>query len=113
MHRDELGSDTHAGTKAVLTAKGIPFTKRAATLMKLDDYENSDYVIGMDSYNIRDLMRLTHNDPERKISLLLSFAGEERDIADPWYTGNFENTYNDVSKGCNALLGKIKKELGR
>lgn len=104
LHRDELGSDTHRGTREVLRAHGITFTKRSATLMTATDYSAYDCIIGMDTENMRDLMRLTGNDPQHKVRRLLSCIGEERDVADPWYTGNFDVTYRDVDAGCRALL---------
>ena len=104
LHRDELGSDTHRGTREVLRAHGIPFSKRSANLMTTADYDAFDCIIGMDTENMRDLMRLRGNDPQHKVRRLLSYIGEERDVADPWYTGNFEVTYRDVNAGCRALL---------
>ena len=104
LHRDELGSDTHRGTREVLRAHGIPFSKRSATLMTAADYSAYDCIIGMDTENMRDLARLTGGDPQGKVHRLLSYVGEERDVADPWYTGNFEVTYRDVNAGCRALL---------
>ena len=108
--RDELGSDTHWGTKEKLRQEGIPFTPRRAVQVQRADYEKYDYLIGMDRENLRDLMELTDNDPQHKISLLLSFAGEEREVADPWYTGDFSATYEDVQRGCQALLVKLKHQ---
>ena len=104
LHRDELGSDTHRGTREVLHAHNIPFSKRRATLMSAADYSAFDIIIGMDTENMRDLARLTGGDPAGKIRRLLSYIGEERDVADPWYTGNFDVTYRDVNAGCRALL---------
>ncbi|ANR70669.1 protein tyrosine phosphatase [Selenomonas sp. oral taxon 126] len=109
LHRDELGSDTHRGTREVLRAHGITFTKRSATLMTATDYSAYDCIIGMDTENMRDLMRLTGNDPQHKVRRLLSCIGEERDVADPWYTGNFDVTYRDVDAGCRALLRELTK----
>ena len=109
LHRDELGSDTHRGTREVLRAHGIPFTKRSATLMTATDYSAYDSIIGMDTENMRDLDRLTGGDPDGKVRRLLSYIGEERDVADPWYTGNFEVTYRDVDAGCRALLRELTK----
>ena len=106
---DEIGSDTHPGTKAALQAHGIPFTKRKARQIQRADYDDFDLIIAMDAENMRDLMRLTHNDPQQKCHLLLSFAGENREVADPWYTGNFEVTYQDVAKGCRALLNVLQR----
>ena len=104
LHRDEIGSDTHRGTREVLRAHGIPFTKRSATLMTATDYDAFNCIVGMDTENMRDLARLTGGDPQGKVHRLLSYIGEERDVADPWYTGNFEVTYRDVNAGCRALL---------
>lgn len=106
---DELGSDTHHGTKAVLKAHNIPFTQRSARQIQRADYASFDYIIAMDEENMRDLMRLTGGDPEHKCALLLTYAGEQREVADPWYTGNFEVTYQDVDKGCRALLAQFVK----
>jgi len=104
---DEIGSDVHAGTRRVLEAKGIPCPRRAARLVRREDYETYDVIVAMDEENMRDLMRLFCGDPERKCHLLLSFAGEDREVADPWYTGDFETTYQDVLQGCKALLRAI------
>ena len=102
--RDELGNDTHYGTKAKLRQMGIPFTKRKATLLSKTDYAAYDYLIAMDAENIHDMLRLFGGDPDKKIFRLLDFAGEKREVADPWYTGNFDETYDDVIKGCRGLL---------
>lgn len=109
LHRDEIGSDTHRGTREVLRAHNIPFEKRRATLMTAADYSAFDIIIGMDTENMNDLDRLTGGDPDRKVRRLLSYSGEERDVADPWYTGNFEVTYRDVDAGCHALLKELIK----
>lgn len=105
---DEIGSDTHPGTQRVLRAHGIPFSRRAACRITIADYGLYDVIVAMDSENMRDLMRLTGEDPQKKCHLLMSFAGEQRDVADPWYTGNFDATYSDVLRGCRALLDKIR-----
>ena len=109
LHRDEIGSDTHRGTREVLRAHNIPFEKRRATLMTSADYSAFDIIIGMDTENMNDLDRLTGGDPDRKVCRLLSYSGEERDVADPWYTGNFDVTYRDVDAGCRALLKELIK----
>ena len=108
--RDELGNDTHYGTKAKLRQMGVPFAKRRATLLDRSDYDAYDYLIGMDEENMRDMLRLFGGDPNGKIYKLLRFADEDRDVADPWYTGNFDETYEDVLKGCTALLRVIGKK---
>jgi protein-tyrosine phosphatase len=107
LHTDEIGSDTHRGTKAKLTEMGIPFTKRAAWLLTADKAQEYDLLIGMDDYNIADLKHLVFPEDLSKVRKLLSFAGSERSIAVPWYTGNFDATYDDVLEGCTALLAAI------
>ena len=108
--RDELGNDTHYGTKAKLRQMGVPFAKRRATLLDRSDYDAYDYLIAMDAENVHDMLRLFGGDPNGKIYKLLRFADEDRDVADPWYTGNFDETYEDVLKGCTALLRMIGKK---
>ena len=105
---DEIGSDTHPGTKRVLRAHGVPFTSRQARQIRYTDYEEYDLIIAMDDENMRDLSRLTGGDPQGKCHLLLEYADEAREVADPWYTGNFEATYADVTRGCRSLLDKIQ-----
>lgn len=100
---EEQGNGMHYGTRRVLTDKGIPFTEHYARKLSKDDYDKYDYIIGMDQNNIRDMLLFFGGDPKNKISLLLSFAGENRSVADPWYTGNFEKTYNDIFLGCKEL----------
>lgn len=76
------------------------------------DYRKYDYLIGMDQWNIQNMLRITGGDPEHKICRLLDFTDHPRDIADPWYTGDFETTYADVKEGCETLLEKIKYQEG-
>ena len=108
--REELGNDTHPGTKAKLREMGIPFTPRRARQITLDDYRQYDLLIGMDRYNLMNMKRLYGQDPQNKFCLLLDFSKNPRDIADPWYTGNFDDTYNDVLEGCIGLLQHLKQE---
>ncbi len=105
--REEIGSDTYYGTKRILDKMGIPYTKRQAVQITKADYEKYDLIIGMDSYNIRNILRITGGDPKNKVGLLLHYAGVDRDVADPWYTGDFDTTYQDILRGCNALFKKI------
>lgn len=108
--REELGNDMHYGTRTKLQQMGIPFTRRAARQMTKDDYDRYDFLVAMDDENIYYMTRLWNPDPKRKIVRLLSFAGLTRDIADPWFTGNFDDTYDDVLKGCTAFLRYITKK---
>ncbi|HIW57689.1 MAG TPA: low molecular weight phosphotyrosine protein phosphatase [Firmicutes bacterium] len=101
---EEIGNDIHRGTRKKLKEEGIPFEKRAAVRATKQDYDDYDYLIVMDRYNVSNLSRIVGVDKEGKIKMLLEFAGENRDIADPWYTGNFDKTYDDVLRGCEGLL---------
>ena len=105
LHTDEIGSDTHRGTRAKLREMNISFAPRAAWLLTPAKAREYDLLIGMDDYNIADLRRLVYPEDLPKVRKLLSFAGSERSIADPWYTGDFDSTYDDILEGCTALLG--------
>lgn len=107
LHTDEIGSDTHRGTRAVLAKKGVPFSARRAWLVDAAKASSYDYLVAMDDYNVADLKRLVYPSDLPKIRKLLSFAGKTRDIADPWYTGDFEITYLDVLEGCMALMKEV------
>ena len=107
LHTDEIGNDIHYGTRGKLVAKKIPFSPRAAWLLTAAKAREYDYLVGMDDYNIADLRRLVYPEDRPKIRKLLAFAGQTRDIADPWYTGNFDATYDDVLVGCTALLAQL------
>ena len=102
--REEIGNPPHYGTVTKLKQVGIPVIPHRARQMTKSDYEYYDYLIGMDTANIRNMNRIAGGDPEGKIYKLPSFAGLSKDIADPWYTGNFDETYNDVLEGCEAFL---------
>ena len=104
---EEQGNGIHYGTRKVLTDKGIPFTQHFARKITKEDYCKYDYIIGMDQSNIRDMLAFFGGDPQNKIRLLLSFTEDNRSVADPWYTGNFEKTYNDILLGCRALYQSI------
>ena len=106
---EEIGNDIHHGTRRKLQQEGIAFEPRAARLITRQDYEVFDYVILMDEENRCHLRRMFGDKIAQSTPLLLSFAGEERDIADPWYTGNFDVTYDDIVRGCTALLAQIRE----
>lgn len=101
---EEIGNSIHFGTRQKLTEKGIPFSNHKATQMLKSDYDYFDLIIGMDAANIRNIHRIICSDTANKVHLLLNFCGENRDVADPWYTGDFDATYNDVVKGCQSIL---------
>ena len=105
--REEIGNPPHYGTVNKLRRVGIPVVPHRATQMTKQDYADYDYLIGMDSANIRNMNRIAGGDPEGKIYKLLTFAGSDRDVADPWYTGDFDATYRDVMAGCKGLLDEL------
>ena len=108
--REEIGNDVHYGTKGKLREVGIACPRRAARQVTKADYDEYDYLVVMDQMNIRNLHRIIGDDPDHKVYKLLEFAGGNRDIADPWYTGNFDETYDDVVEGVTALIEKIESE---
>lgn len=110
--REEIGNSPHQGTVAKCREMGIPVLPHRAVQMTKNDYQTYDYLIGMDDWNIRNMMRTLKDDPEHKVFKLLDFSGSGRDIADPWYTGDFDKTYEDVKEGLDAFLKKLKTEYG-
>ena len=106
---EEIGNPPHRGTVNKLREVGIPLVPHRAKQITLADYDKADYIIGMDTANIRNLNRMLKNDSEGKIYKFLTFAGSKRDIADPWYTGNFDETYEDVLEGCEGFLRYLKE----
>ncbi len=103
--REEIGNGVHYGTRRKLAEVGIPCSDHRSTQITKADYNKYDYLIVMDNNNIRNLMRIIGSDPEQKVSMLLDYAGRPgQSIADPWYTGNFDITYDDVLEGCEGLL---------
>jgi len=101
---EELGNPVYPPAHRKLAEHGISCAGHAARQITRRDYGEYDLLIGMDSANIRNMHRMYHDDPEKKIHLLLDFASHRRDVADPWYTGDFETTWQDVNAGCQGLL---------
>ncbi len=106
---EELGNPPHRGTVKKLLEEGIPVVPHRATQISASDYDKYDYIIGMDRWNMKNLHRMLNGDPDGKVYKFLSFAGSERDIADPWYTGNFDETFRDVLEGCEGFLNYLKE----
>ena len=112
--REEIGNPPHHGTANKLRQVGIPLIPHRAVQMAKVDYEKYDYLIGMEGMNLRNMARILGNDPENKMSKLLDFSDKKgysnRDIADPWYTGRFGQTYDDIVEGCTSFLEYLKRE---
>ena len=106
--REEIGNDTHYGTKQKLDEMGIPYTRRKARQVTIDDYNNFDYLVIMDENNGRNLKRIIGDDVDSKVYKAMSFVGDSRDVKDPWYTGNFDETYLDIMEGCKGFLKYLK-----
>lgn len=104
---EEIGNGVHHGTRRKLGEMGVPCGDHRAVQMRRSDYGKYDYLIGMDAWNIRNMRRILGEDPEKKVYRLLDFAEHPRDIEDPWYTGNFDVTYEDIVEGCQAFLKAV------
>ncbi len=107
---EELGNEVYPPARRKLAEHGIGCKGKTARQMTRRDYDEYDLLVGMDDWNIRNMERITGGDPKGKIRKLMSFAGSRADVADPWYTGNFERTWQDVSQGCKALLETLEGE---
>ena len=107
---EELGNPVHYGTRNKLAQGGISTKGKYAVQMKRSDYQEYDYIIGMDNWNYRNMLRIVGKDKEQKISLLLDYTDHPRDVADPWYTGDFETTYQDVLAGCQGFLAYLQQQ---
>ena len=105
-----VGNPVYPPAKAKLMEHGIDCSGKRAVQLTCRDYGKYDYLIGMETANIRNMFRILGADPDGKIHKLLSFAGSDRDISDPWYTGDFETTYRDVREGCTALMKYLMKQ---
>ena len=103
-----VGNPIHRGTLDLFKKYNIPYDeeKRAVQLTR-EDYEKYDLFVAMDNANIRNMNRIFGSDPQGKVKLLLEYAGERKEVADPWYTGDFEITYRDILKGCNFILSTL------
>ena len=105
--REELGNPPHYGTVAKLREVGIPVGRHRARQVTRAEYADWDHIIYMDEENAWGLRRILHGDPDGRVSRLLDWTDSPRDVADPWYTGDFDATYADVLAGCQALLAKL------
>lgn len=101
---EEIGNDMYPPAQRCLRAHGVPFEHRGARQITTADFQRADLVLVMDRNNLRWLRMLGFNNEDEKVRLLMSLAGEERDVADPWYTGDFERTYDDIAMALPSLL---------
>ena len=104
---EELGNPVYPPARRKLREHGIDCTGKTARRLRREDYDRFDLLIGMDHANLRNMERMCGGDPEGKLRLLMRYTGVDRDVADPWYTGDFEATWRDVSAGCAALLEEL------
>ena len=104
---EEIGNPVYPPARRKLAEHGIGCAGKTALQMTMDDYRHYDYIIAMDHNNLRNLRRLIGEDYDHKISLLLDYTQRPGDVADPWYTGDFEATWRDVLEGCRGLLDRI------
>ena len=108
---EEIGNGVYPPVKRILSLRGIDPSAKRARRITAADYDNYDLIIGMDNANIRNMLRFWDGDPERKIHTLLSYCNSDREVADPWYTDDFEATLRDVLAGCSAILEEYREKI--
>ena len=104
---EEIGNPVYPPTKRKLKEHGISCEGKTARQMTKADYTYYDYIIAMDRFNLRNMTKFVGNDPDNKVSLLMDFTSHPGDVADPWYTGDFDTTWSDVYEGCVGILKKL------
>lgn len=107
-YNELCNASIHSGTKAVLRKNGIPFKEHYSRKIRKKDYDYYDYILAMDFENIKDMETIIGKDKDNKIKRLLDYTNTPRNIKDPWYTGNFDETYEDVVEGCKAFLKHLE-----
>ncbi len=107
---EELGNPVYPPARRKLAEQGISCAGKTARQITKADYAHYDYIIGMDHSNLRNMQWVFGGDPQHKLSLLLDYTHRPGQVADPWYTGNFDATWQDVSEGCRGLLDKLRRE---
>ena len=108
---EEIGNPVYPPAKAVLAKHGISCIGKTARQMTKADYEYYDYIIAMDRFNLKNMKRFVGDDPEGKVSLLMSHTQRPGDVADPWYTGDFDKTWADVFDGCKCVLDDMNVKI--
>ena len=104
------GNPIYPPAQTILRQKGIPIEPHRAVQLKKDDYAAYDLFVAMETYNIGGIYRIFGGDPQQKVRLLLSYTDAPRDVADPWYSGDFETAYRDIFRGCTALLEYLEQD---
>lgn len=104
---EEIGNPVYPPARRKLSQHGISCSRKTARQMTSYDYERFDYIFAMDRNNLRNMQRFINGDPDGKVSLFMELAGITRDVADPWYSGDFDATWDDVNLGCEAFLKKL------
>lgn len=104
---EALGESVYPPARRKLNEEGISCSGKTARQMTKDDYGYYDYIIAMDRLNLRNMARFVGNDPDNKVSLLMDYTSTPHDVADPWYTGDFQETWEDVNLGCEGLIKKL------
>ena len=107
---EEIGNPVYPPARRKMAEHGIDCSGKRARQLRRDDYAHYDLLIGMDSANIRNMKRMCGGDPDGKIKMMMDFTGRPGDVADPWYTGDFEATWRDVEEGCRGLLESLLEE---
>ena len=106
---EAVGDSMHYGTVQILKENNIEFGNKISRQLTMEDYKKFDYILGMETRNIINIKRIIGDDKDNKVYRLLDFSENPRDIADPWYTGNFDSTYYDVLDGCQSFLKYLQK----
>lgn len=104
---EEVGNPVHYGTRKKLASVGISVDGKYSRQLVKADYEKYDYILGMEEYNVKRILGIVGNDSDGKVCRLLDFSANPRNIADPWYTGDFDVTYDDIVEGCEAFLESL------
>ncbi len=105
--REEIGNPVYPPTKRILKEHGISCDGKTSRQITINDYNYYDYIVAMDQNNLRNLKKIIGDDPQKKVSLLMDYTNRPADVADPWYTGDFNTTWNDVVEGCMGLLSSL------
>lgn len=107
---EEIGNPVYPPARKILAEYGISCNGKTAVQMTKSDYDYYDYIIAMDSYNLRNMKRFTGDDEKKKVSLLMDYTARRGDVADPWYTGDFETARKDISDGCASFFNFLKNQ---